>query len=157
MHFPSRSAYDTHRLALKHTPREQYSFECHVCLKKFPRDRTLRQHIDIQHLGLRKHKCSVCGKVYAREAILRQHMNTAHEKRTTRASHVCDVCGKAFKAKRSLTEHLLTHQGLRPYQCKLCPATFSYNAALYNHTNAKHLQKKRRKHGKKETDSVQED
>ncbi|XP_063544976.1 zinc finger protein 626-like [Cydia strobilella] len=157
MHFPSRSAYDTHRLALKHTPREQYSFECQVCQKKFPRDRTLRQHIDVQHLGLRKHKCSVCGKVYARAANLRQHMSTVHEKRATRASHVCDQCGKAFKAKKSLTEHLLTHQGLRPYKCKLCPATFSYNAALYNHTNAKHLKKKRRKQAKKETDSVQED
>ncbi|XP_061727652.1 zinc finger protein 354A-like [Cydia pomonella] len=157
MHFPSRSAYDTHRLALKHTPREQYSFECQVCQKKFPKDRTLRQHIDVQHLGLRKHKCNVCGKVYARGATLGQHMRTAHEKRATRVTHVCDLCGKAFKVKRSLTEHLLTHQGLRPYQCTHCPATFSYNAALYNHTNAKHLNKKRRKQGRQETGETEKE
>ncbi|XP_063631160.1 zinc finger protein 37-like [Cydia splendana] len=131
---------------------------CPHCDQKLSHTGSLRAHVKKHNAEPSKcdERGATCvGKVYAR-ASLRQRASTVHEKRATRVTHACDLCGKAFKVKKSLTEHLLTHQGLRPYTCQLCPATFSYNGALCDHSNAKHL-KKKRKQTKHETDSVQED
>ncbi|XP_063630908.1 zinc finger protein 2-like isoform X2 [Cydia splendana] len=146
------SAFKQHLLGLKHTPREQYAFVCETCSRRFPSKRRLQSHINIVHLNMRQHKCSTCGKQYATRAYLRGHIATAHEHAPKRRPHVCHLCGKAFTVAKSLTEHLLSHQGIRPFQCKLCPATFSYSAALYTHNRLKHLKikGKKKKTGKEE-------
>ncbi|XP_063371876.1 myoneurin-like [Cydia amplana] len=91
------------------------------------------------------HKCATCGKTYAMASGLRRHVASAHEHAPKRRPHVCHLCGKSFTATKSLKEHLLCHQGIRPFQCKLCPATFTYSAALFTHNRLKHLKMKWKK------------
>ncbi|XP_063392160.1 zinc finger protein 358-like isoform X2 [Cydia fagiglandana] len=125
---------------------------CPQCDQKLSHTGSLRAHVKKHNAEPSKcdERGAACvGKVYARTGV--RHAGGAHEKRATRVTHACDLCGKAFKVKKSLTEHLLTHQGVRPYKCELCPATFSYNSALCNHANTKHH--KKRKQAKKETDA----
>ncbi|XP_063392183.1 zinc finger Y-chromosomal protein-like [Cydia fagiglandana] len=143
--FPSQSALKQHLLGLKHTPREQYTFVCETCNRRFPTQSRRELHVNVVHLNKKQHKCSTCGKRYAKASQLRRHVATAHEDAPKRRPHVCHLCGKSFTVIKSLREHLLSHQGIRPFQCKLCPATFSYSAALYTHNRLKHLKMKWKK------------
>ncbi|CAG9120093.1 unnamed protein product [Plutella xylostella] len=75
---------------------------------------------------------------------------SAHTAREEARTHVCDVCGNAFKHRKTLSEHMNRHTGLRPYECKICGATFGFKASLYTHNKLVHLKQSRAK--KKKTD-----
>ncbi|XP_048002862.1 zinc finger protein 528-like [Leguminivora glycinivorella] len=144
LHFPNRPQYKKHLLGLKHTPREQYKFECEVCNKRFLQKRWLDDHMDGIHLGLKKYSCDRCDSSYGSFSSLRRHIARDHEKQVTpKQTHICDLCGQVFTVKKSLDEHLLSHYGIRPYTCSTCSATFTYRAALYTHTRLKHRGGKR--------------
>ncbi|XP_048002787.1 zinc finger protein 2-like isoform X1 [Leguminivora glycinivorella] len=141
-HFSSQRVLKQHLLGLKHTPRELYAFECDTCSKRFPDKGPLQKHIDVVHLNMKPHECPSCDKRYSRRFQVRRHIAAAHARAPRSRDHVCHVCGKAFTVVSTLREHMFSHKGERPFVCKLCPATFTYSAALFTHNRLKHLKMK---------------
>ena len=62
--------YDVH-------PRNRNSFECEVCLKKFPYKHVLNKHFQRQHSGS-KFFCSICNNSFTRKTSLLRHTKKFH-------------------------------------------------------------------------------
>lgn len=45
----------------------------------------------------------------------------------------CDVCDKVFSTRTNLTRHRITHEGRKPYECKICGNSFTQNGSLKSH------------------------
>lgn len=45
----------------------------------------------------------------------------------------CDVCNKTFSTRTNLTRHRITHDGKKPYVCKICGNSFTQNGSLKSH------------------------
>lgn len=44
--------------------------------------------------------------------------------------YMCQTCNRVFTRLYNLKSHIRSHQGLRPYKCKQCPASFTRNHDL---------------------------
>ena len=42
----------------------------------------------------------------------------------------CKTCKKLFKSKTGLSQHELSHNGLRPFKCKMCGKSFQLRITL---------------------------
>lgn len=52
---------------------------------------------------------------------------------TKLGEHPCDRCNKLFSTRTNLTRHLMTHDGQKPYVCKICGNGFTQNGSLKSH------------------------
>ncbi|XP_073966708.1 uncharacterized protein isoform X1 [Choristoneura fumiferana] len=148
--FSSQGALRTHLASLKHSNKDGWKFECDYCHNKCPNKTAMTLHIKLVHTKELNFKCSQCPRAYVTAGRLLRH-EAAHAPGGRPRTHVCDQCGKAFMDKGTLRQHMNIHYGLRPYKCKLCPATFSFSGAVYTHTRLKHhkIKKEWKKKGQK--------
>ncbi|KAK7078055.1 hypothetical protein SK128_014023 [Halocaridina rubra] len=55
--------------------------------------------------------------------------------------YVCCFCNRRFGWSTDLKRHVILHTGERPFQCKVCPASFTRKFILQNHMRRKHPDK----------------
>ncbi|XP_048002788.1 zinc finger protein 628-like isoform X2 [Leguminivora glycinivorella] len=141
--------------------------QCKCCGKVCRNAFVLKCHVMYSHAGKEMRTlddfnpdlyCKQCDKHFSSQRVLKQHLlGLKHTPRELYAFE-CDTCSKRFPDKgplqkhidvvhlnmvvSTLREHMFSHKGERPFVCKLCPATFTYSAALFTHNRLKHLKMK---------------
>jgi hypothetical protein len=83
-------------------------------------------------------QCDVCLRRFARNETLRNHKARIHEGKTSK-DFECPKCHKRFSDKGNLTRHDKTvHLKLREHVCEVCGRAFGLNGDLQKHIRAKH-------------------
>ena len=75
-------------------------------------------------------KCVICGKIIDED--VQQHRRI-HSRKNDR---ICDICGKTFKQYTNWWSHMRRHDAIKagkPFQCQLCPKSFSMREDLRKH------------------------
>ncbi|CAB3258058.1 unnamed protein product [Arctia plantaginis] len=145
MNFKNHMSYTQHlKYSLKHIDPAKLKHACGACDKRFSAARRLREHELAVHLRLAPLRCTtdLCRFTCSSRPVLRTHIRMVHRNARAQRNHVCDACGKTYTTKKTLEGHLRSHTGERPFACSLCPSTFGYEAALYNHNKLVHLKAK---------------
>ncbi|XP_073966535.1 uncharacterized protein isoform X2 [Choristoneura fumiferana] len=150
--FSSRDCYNNHmKLSKRHVPEHAYVHECSYCGKKFATKWCMVDHIDWDHLKRVKYQCSVCFKAFKTAKIMVAHMNNIHEGKKNRepdGEHLCEICGKSYKTVKRLKGHVwamhTNRSSTKSFQCKLCPATFTWQTSIYKHAKMMHAGKRPR-------------
>ncbi|GBP11396.1 Zinc finger protein 57 [Eumeta japonica] len=145
MNFKNQMSYYQHmKYNLKHIDPAKLKFACQLCDKRFVKASRLEEHHVAVHLKATPVRCTMPGCDFACSSrpVLRTHIRMLHRNLRAVRNHVCDACGKAYTTKKTLEGHMRTHTGERPFHCQLCPSTFGYEAALYNHNKLVHLKNK---------------
>eukprot|EP00118_Oscarella_pearsei_P005090 m.22752 g.22752 ORF g.22752 m.22752 type:complete len:457 (+) comp28396_c0_seq1:287-1657(+) len=120
--------------------------------------------------GVRKHLCPICGKGFKRPVKVRRHLPIHTKKKGKKTSaavtwrdvladerakkeeadlvkfvaQACSFCGRFFTCGRKFRIHRLAHEGLSPYQCKVCDKNFTRSDHLSVHLKSvSHLNKER--------------
>ena len=85
---------------------ESKSFNCDVCLKKFPSKHKFTRHYRT-HTGEKPFACQICDKQFAQKSNLVQHQATHSDVRNIK----CSVCpeGRYFKTNKHLSHHMVFH------------------------------------------------
>ena len=73
-----------------------------------------------------RHTCSVCNKTFNQKRLFEEHC-------FTHARYACTFCGKTFTVSGALKHHIDTFHVKKPFQCDLCPASFSSELRLSFH------------------------
>ncbi|CAG9120089.1 unnamed protein product [Plutella xylostella] len=142
--FRNRNVLKAHlKFNKRHNGDDQLKYECDVCEKRTATKTAMQYHIEAEHLKLANYVCDICNKQFHAERPYKRHLREKHSSRVVVKSNVCHVCGKAFAHRKSLNEHMNRHTGLRPYECKICGATFGFHSALYTHNKLVHLKQRR--------------
>lgn len=110
--------------------------ECRICLKRFTRTFSLRQH-QLIHTDEKSFICEICSKQFITSGALKQHMVTHAAENEKR--FVCDECPKSFFGPVNLRRHKLIHSSARPFGCERCGQKFSRAYYLKKHTDTVHL------------------
>ena len=109
---------------------------CTICGKLVS---DMRKH-RLVHTGEKPFQCDKCDFRCGRSSTLKRHMYTHSDSNEGRV-HKCDLCEKAFYEQHVLKEHKLTHDKIKPYQCKMCPDVFSNYSGHRQHMMRAHGQK----------------
>ncbi|XP_078345889.1 uncharacterized protein LOC144631347 [Oculina patagonica] len=152
--FSSKSNLNKH--CKKHLPgyvpakdkQREKKYSCSDCGKKFDSMHGLESH-QRSHTGERPFECDQCSWKFTQKTHLNRHIRTVHEKvpraRQSDASNspvVCEVCNKEYVNNRVLLVHIQSvHEGLRPYKCEYCDATYTQRGHLWRHKHASHSDK----------------
>ncbi|XP_037935726.1 zinc finger protein OZF-like [Teleopsis dalmanni] len=118
-------------------------YSCTKCPRTYKHQKSLKQHIRIQHekdlqrKATTKNKdpkfvCGECGKSFNKEAFLLTHQ-------LNHTGIICDICGKTFKQVGNLKQHKIRHTGIRNFKCNMCSKTFFRETELRFHV-IKHTQ-----------------
>ena len=114
-----------HAVAIKH--------ECEVCGKVFGCSEYLTIHR--KRHNERYYQCDLCPKNYISNTELRVHKQRNHSKlfaqrvkenkiATKSSCYKCAYCNFETCSKYYLKVHQYTHNGGKPYKCRLCPKEF---------------------------------
>jgi hypothetical protein len=112
--------------------------QCNVCLRRFARNFSLKQHKARIHEGKtsKDFECPKCHKKFSKRENLKRHDETVHLKLR---DHVCEVCGRAFGRNSVLQMHIRTrHDKIRSAPCFQCGKTFSKETDLMRHVRTVH-------------------
>jgi uncharacterized Zn-finger protein len=63
-------------------------------------------------------------------------------KNSERNKYECKQCKKVFLSAASLQIHCKSHDGVKPYSCKLCGMRFTQSYSVTRHKNVVHKNKK---------------
>jgi len=96
------------------------------CAKKKKRQR------QSEYDGKKKHWCPTCNQGFTRLQGLKKHLG--------HFLFECEVCNLIVKSKWILDRHLRSHQGVKPFQCKVpdCSRSFADKSALTKHESKTH-------------------
>jgi hypothetical protein len=112
--------------------------QCDVCLRRFSRNWSLRNHKARIHDGKtsKDFECPKCHKRFTRKESLTTHNNTVHLKLRV---HVCEVCGRSFGQNGHLQAHIrMRHDKVRSAPCFQCGKTCSSDTNLMRHVRTVH-------------------
>jgi hypothetical protein len=112
--------------------------QCDVCLRRFCRNESLRNHKARIHEGKtsKDFECPKCHKKFSKKENLKRHDDTVHLKLR---QHVCEVCGRAFGENSHLQEHIrMRHDKVRSAPCFQCGKTYAADNALMAHVRRVH-------------------
>lgn len=122
--------------------------ECHICHKKFSRDRTLKIHLNahaekkIDEKGIRtaihdipipktKHTsedhrvtCNTCHKSFKNSYILKRHQSLHYSEE--RSLYACPHCPAKFRLNYNLQDHIRGHLHITRYKSKYCSLGFRH-------------------------------
>lgn len=80
------------------------------------------------------HKCGSCTKSFTTESILNRHVARLHSVACTEPS-----CNARFRTKKARDSHMKrVHEGIAPYQCRLCGNKFLRQGTLAAHMVIRH-------------------
>ncbi|KAJ2941947.1 hypothetical protein O0L34_g10765 [Tuta absoluta] len=139
-----KTTYKKHiTTSLKHNTRnEDKLFTCDDCKLQYYRKPDLIDHILTRHLKI-PYQCGKCPLKFKSRRTRSRHMMTHKPpKEGAEEQRVCLVCGNTFKNAKTLKNHERIHTGERPFKCKMCDATFTHDATLYQHKKYVHEGKK---------------
>ena len=83
--------------------------------------------------GIDNDTCPICEKTFVLQRVKERHMEHFHSKVSNKIT--CDICEKAFEYKDNLSRHMREVHGGEKHKCEVCPATFTRNSDLQNHTD----------------------
>lgn len=129
--FKTRKSCYNHTLSHKSTQRKHL---CPVCGRIFSVRKNMKRHLDL-HSSEKKYPCTVCDKRFAQKQSLCKHVSIEHPEEVSdnRPRGVkCPVCDKMV-CETLLSDHLNRHEGVKPYQCKICERWYSTKISLYTH------------------------
>lgn len=107
------------------------NYICAICTRSFETSYDLKVHMDKAHKGDLKYRCHFCGKHKISQLKLDEHIASVHQSQNV----TCHVCKKVLKSKSHLRQHILSvHNGVKPFNCEYCPATFAAKNTLKVHT-----------------------
>nr|XP_023029867.1 histone H4 transcription factor [Leptinotarsa decemlineata] len=108
------------------------SYQCSQCLKLFPSERLLRDHIR-SHIN--HYKCTMCDMTCSKPSLLAKHIRFKHVKDKP---YTCSECDKTFVAKYNLDTHMKIHEDSDPMKCDMCNFSCRTKVGLDNHYVKKH-------------------
>lgn len=107
------------------------NYICAICTSNFETSYDLKVHMNNDHKKDLKFRCHLCGKHKISQLKLDEHISTVHQNQNV----TCNVCKKVLKSKSHLRQHILSvHNGVKPFACEYCPATFAAKNTLKVHT-----------------------
>lgn len=111
------------------THKEERTYSCKQCPKKFKVFKGLHSHVQWAHKRIKKHKCEYCNAMFLSSSARCTHVRKIHlgEKK-----HVCE-CGKAYFSRSDLDRHVLTHTGEKNFHCHLCDKSYQRRHCLNVH------------------------
>ena len=109
------------------------TFLCPYCAKIFTLKKSLKNHIQNIHEGIRV-QCDQCPYQAPDKTRLKRHVETRHEAK----SFYCDQCDHVFMSRYSLATHLQTMHSDTEYKCDDCDYKTKQRSNLQKHRDAKH-------------------
>ncbi|CAH0731129.1 unnamed protein product, partial [Brenthis ino] len=88
-----------------HVSHQQTLFECPICNRICPNQRSLTSHVQTVHSPSAEHACPACPARYTSRKSLVRHM-AKHNKKAEVTMAVCYLCGNSFKGNNKLNRHL---------------------------------------------------
>lgn len=158
--FESREAMMIH-VASFHRLRNEKTFECHLCKKKYPILLYLQKHMNEKHGHHTIFICPIskCSRIFYRWSNRKSHVASIHRKRernmklnagtidapkTDNFSIKCGswTCKEYFENWASMKYHqeMYHRKGIkRTFQCYLCRKTLVSRQMVHRHVNSSHL------------------
>uniref|UniRef100_A0A6P4EBB2 Zinc finger protein n=1 Tax=Drosophila rhopaloa TaxID=1041015 RepID=A0A6P4EBB2_DRORH len=119
------------------------NFDCPECPKKFYDSYSRNIHLKVRHKGVKPFPCNHCNQSFASGSGRHRHEREVHgaenriltRHKVTEAvgRHFCTKCTKSYTSKNALSYHMNSHNGTRPFKCKVCGRGFADPSALRRH------------------------
>ena len=107
---------------------------CSVCGKTFKNYMSVHNHkVKVHYAEENERQCQKCGLRFSNPSLLKSHL-LSHEA----PQFKCSFCDKMLKKKSNLEAHEMAHRGEKPFQCSLCPASFTRKKYLAQHMHGAH-------------------
>ncbi|KAL2078868.1 hypothetical protein ACEWY4_024612 [Coilia grayii] len=119
----------------RQTTADDPKLQCPHCLRCFPFERLLRDHMR-KHVG--SHKCTLCVMTFPTPSAVKNHMRFRH---STERPYSCDMCQYSCKNKIDLQKHVDTHNQEPVYECDYEDCNFAARVmeSLQGHIRKAHL------------------
>lgn len=111
------------------THKEERTYSCKECPKKFKVLKGLHSHVQWAHKRTKNYKCEFCNAMFINSSARSAHVRKIHLREK---KHGCK-CGKGFFSKSELERHMLTHTGVKNYHCHLCEKAYQTRHGLNVH------------------------
>jgi stress-induced morphogen len=127
--------FDNQKNLIQHETIHEPKTKCQICSKEISKCH-LTYHLK-RHENIRKFNCDHCGAGYVTKCHLVQHM----WKHRSDKQFNCTQCTRGFNDSGNFTIHLLSHSSNpRPFQCDLCPKSYSSKQRIKVHLDATHTE-----------------
>ncbi|KOB69578.1 Uncharacterized protein OBRU01_16821 [Operophtera brumata] len=120
MRFQSINQKNNHELRAH--MKQQTAYSCNSCEKSYARQRSLRDHINKDHLLQRPYKCpqKLCKKAFYLKKTLQAHILTHGDAKP----FPCAECSKEYRSEKALKEHMYTHNDRKEFKCNKCSKSY---------------------------------
>lgn len=122
--FSTKTTFCDHRK--RQLKSELRSYQCSQCLKLFPSERILSDHM---RAHINQYKCTECDMTSPSPSVLAKHYRFRH---MDLRPFSCHICKKTSVTKGGLKTHLLTHKD-KPFRCDQCEFGCKSKVGLGSH------------------------